>query len=831
MKRNKHYLFLFTLIFVVFISFEMKSQCFSNGGTIQPSSPIITNPTTISVLNMTLPTGGFGFNQYYWIYSSTGCPDLKLNNYSTTIDPYVSSSSPSLSSLWVYKTTWVKRVVKSFGCSDVIESNCIKITVQNPDTKAPVVVCPSPITVTTPDAVTNCVKISLPKPSATDESGIKSSTTNLAADYCFPLGYTYFQYKVEDNAGNTSNCSSYISVLKGNCNYSKAMGSCMYNLNINEFNGGNIYSNNLSNYSNLCIGQKIPIKMTFSETCTGVVDPYWNIYIDFNKDGNFDDNENVLHLFTPNGILNTTFNIPDNVATGNTKMRLVIGRDKFYTSCSKNIIGDVLDFNINLTNCSNKFKTLAVYSFENTSYLTGSNLKTTGYPPIDFTDGATLFSSLNTDMYASSNTYSWISTDKYAANFNLQTSLLFFNITTAVFETNKNTALKFNVRPKAGFKTILNGISWYENSGISSLSNVGIRVTLNGSEYFFAPSLYLGGFHNIKFPSPLILNQNDIVEFQILPYGYFMNSYLIDNIEIIGSTTPLINCSQFLDAGTVCCTEEKCASFNPSNITNLRSPNGGTGLYSYLWQSTTTDPYGMSFAPTTIINQNTDNYDPSTISQTTWYRRLAKPSNCAETNPNYYVKSPWIKKSTTLCSEGRAAAFIGLDAKWASEKVLLNFTTEAFEDLDIVNARLERQTNNGKFEVVNNQIDIMNINSLKDNNPIIGENIYRIVVATPERKYYSNEAKINYQKLDESVIAYPNPTNGELTLNLDKFIGENITVSLMDNFGHQIYQKGFEVVNPSESLNLSNYTSGTYFVHVVSNNRQPVVNKIVLIQE
>jgi hypothetical protein len=310
-----------------------------------------------------------------------------------------------------------------------------------------------------------------------------------------------------------------------------------------------------------------------------------------------------------------------------------------------------------------------------------------------------------------------------------------------------------------------------------------------------------------------------------------LSEYHIDNIEIFGSSTPINNCSQFMGAGQVCCTEEKCASFNPANITNLRSPNGGTGSYSYLWQSTTTDPYGMSFSPTTIINQNTDNYDPSTISQTTWYRRLAKPSNCAETNPNYYVKSPWIKKSTTLCSEGRAAAFIGLDAKWASEKVLLNFTTEAFEDVEIVNARLERQTNNGKFEVVNNQIDIMNINSLNDNNPIIGENIYRIVVATPDRKYYSNEAKINYQKLDESVIAYPNPTNGELTLNLDKFIGEKITVSLMDNFGHQIYQKGFEVVNPSESINLSNYNSGTYFVHVVSNNRQPVVNKIVLIHE
>ncbi|MBK9794113.1 MAG: T9SS type A sorting domain-containing protein [Sphingobacteriales bacterium] len=64
-----------------------------------------------------------------------------------------------------------------------------------------------------------------------------------------------------------------------------------------------------------------------------------------------------------------------------------------------------------------------------------------------------------------------------------------------------------------------------------------------------------------------------------------------------------------------------CGSFDPAAITNTAAPTGHTGTLEYQWQlSTTSNSSGFS----DISGAISDTYDPASISQTTWYKRLSR---------------------------------------------------------------------------------------------------------------------------------------------------------------------------------------------------------------
>lgn len=79
------------------------------------------------------------------------------------------------------------------------------------------------------------------------------------------------------------------------------------------------------------------------------------------------------------------------------------------------------------------------------------------------------------------------------------------------------------------------------------------------------------------------------------------------------------SCSEPTGAGSIGNPQNNCGSFNPSSITNTLSGSGGSGgTATYFWQSSTTSN-SSNFS--TIPFATSTTYNPSTISQTTWYRR------------------------------------------------------------------------------------------------------------------------------------------------------------------------------------------------------------------
>ncbi len=103
-------------------------------------------------------------------------------------------------------------------------------------------------------------------------------------------------------------------------------------------------------------------------------------------------------------------------------------------------------------------------------------------------------------------------------------------------------------------------------------------------------------------------------------------------------------------------TQPICSGTSPGNITGS-IPTGGTGTYTYYWeQSTASSTTGFIAAPG--IN-NTINYTPGNLTQTTWYRRTVT-SGCVSVSPVIQVSvvampaTPTIavSGSTTICAGG-----------------------------------------------------------------------------------------------------------------------------------------------------------------------------------
>ena len=91
------------------------------------------------------------------------------------------------------------------------------------------------------------------------------------------------------------------------------------------------------------------------------------------------------------------------------------------------------------------------------------------------------------------------------------------------------------------------------------------------------------------------------------------------------SAAILITVNPPISSNTVGSIQIICSGSAPSSLTGS-SPSGGTGTYSYLWQSSTTSAT-TGFATASGTN-NVQNYSPSTLTSTTWFRRVVSSGTC-----------------------------------------------------------------------------------------------------------------------------------------------------------------------------------------------------------
>jgi|APCry1669189204_1035204.scaffolds.fasta_scaffold00279_2 uncharacterized protein (TIGR02145 family) len=80
-------------------------------------------------------------------------------------------------------------------------------------------------------------------------------------------------------------------------------------------------------------------------------------------------------------------------------------------------------------------------------------------------------------------------------------------------------------------------------------------------------------------------------------------------------------CTNPDNGGTISSDQSGCGSYTPATLNNLTTPTGQTGTLEYKWQQSIVS---SSSGFTDIAGSNSASFNPGIITQTTWYKRLAR---------------------------------------------------------------------------------------------------------------------------------------------------------------------------------------------------------------
>ncbi len=124
---------------------------------------------------------------------------------------------------------------------------------------------------------------------------------------------------------------------------------------INSPSGKSAYSDFTAQTTDLSRGQATPIVLTAGFSWF-TYNEYWKIWIDFNKNGTFEEPSELVFSGilnkpadgTASAVLNNNFTVPANATPGSTRMRVSMKRDAYATSCEKLPFGEVEDYTVNI---------------------------------------------------------------------------------------------------------------------------------------------------------------------------------------------------------------------------------------------------------------------------------------------------------------------------------------------------------------------------------------------------------------------------------------------------------------------------------------------------
>ncbi len=160
------------------------------------------------------------------------------------------------------------------------------------------------------------------------------------------------------------------------------------------------------------------------------------------------------------------------------------------------------------------------------------------------------------------------------------------------------------------------------------------------------------------------------------PCEIFENGEVEDYTVIVtdGSGGPV--CNNVTNGGTISGNEIACDPYNPGIIANAGLPTGGSGALEYTWQLSTVSSNG----PWVNTSGNSSSFNHAAITETTWYRRLARRSGCTD----YAGISNIVTKTVDNCTNPG----VYCDARgnqpwfeWIDRVTLGSIDNESFKDL------------------------------------------------------------------------------------------------------------------------------------------------------
>ncbi len=134
-----------------------------------------------------------------------------------------------------------------------------------------------------------------------------------------------------------------------------------------------------------------------------------------------------------------------------------------------------------------------------------------------------------------------------------------------------------------------------------------------------------------------------------------------------------------------------------------------------------------------------------------------------------------------------------------------------------------------KLDVVNNKFssDINEFYTVYDNAPAEGDNTYRVKVNYVDGTSKISDVKTVVYKGASDIGLFPNPASDVVGLDLSKYKGQAVTISLYNQFGQQVLTRQIDKVS-GENINLdvSQNQTGNYLIRVVAKGRKDAVKQL-----
>ncbi|WP_242926180.1 endonuclease [Pontibacter vulgaris] len=240
---------------------------------------------------------------------------------------------------------------------------------------------------------------------------------------------------------------------------------------------------------------------------------------------------------------------------------------------------------------------------------------------------------------------------------------------------------------------------------------------------------------------------------------------------------------------TISAAQAVCAGQVPATITGTM-PTGGTGSYTYLWE---TSADGNSFIPAAGVN-NARDYTPGQLSATTFIRRSITSGNCGtsiseavKVTVNPVPDKPAITQTTNQLT----ASIAGAAYEWAKDGITI---TDAISQSITI-------TESGNYTVrVRN-----------------GEGCYSASSEPIAAVLQPTGIADAIEKLGLTI--YPNPSHGKVFIAAKQPL-MHVEVIVANAVGHMVYRQKLPVLQGQQELDLTHLSTGVYLLRIVSDKGQ-----------
>jgi Lectin C-type domain/HYR domain/Secretion system C-terminal sorting domain len=173
---------------------------------------------------------------------------------------------------------------------------------------------------------------------------------------------------------------------------------------------------------------------------------------------------------------------------------------------------------------------------------------------------------------------------------------------------------------------------------------------------------------------------------------------------------------------------------------------------------------------------------------------------------------------------------ISISATAEVSSTRLEWTNNTGFKNDFFTVEKQNQTT-GDFEklaIVNNKYftDITEFYSVTDNAPEEGDNTYRVKVTYVDGTSKTSGAQTVSFKGSEGIRLFPNPAVDAVGVDLSKYKGQAVTVSLYNQFGQQVLTQQIEKASGIVTLDVSQNSAGNYLIRVVSKGRKDAIQQV-----